>query len=343
MTYKDQIMDRIDNLSSKEVFIANDFFDIAGYETIRSTLNRLVEDEEISRIMNGIYYKPKFIELIGEYEAPSVNEVANAIARKYNWTIAPSGNTALNLLGLSTQVPAKWTYISDGRYVDFKFGNTTIEFKRRNNGDISKMSTLTAMVIQAIKAIGKDKITDEQIDYLREKFSLPIIGIVEAGVKIASKTTKNKNIAVISTKFTAESHGYKNKAKMLDSELNVKEIACIEFAQMIESGWDTFDNRKELLNKYLSEIPKNTDTLVLGCTHYPLIRKDIEKNIKIKVVDPAVEIVERATQTLSSLNLLNDKKEKGRIIFFVTGETYHFKPTAEKFLGKEIEIYRIPK
>jgi len=87
------------------------------------------------------------------------------------------------------------------------------------------------------------------IDYLREKFSLPIIGIVEAGVKIASKTTKNKNIAVISTKFTAESHGYKNKAKMLDSELNVKEIACIEFAQMIESGWDTFDNRKELLNK----------------------------------------------------------------------------------------------
>ena len=162
-------------------------------------------------------------------------------------------------------------------------------------------------------------------------------------MKIASKTTKNKNIAVISTKFTAESHGYKNKAKMLDSELNVKEIACIEFAQMIESGWDTFDNRKELLNKYLSEIPKNTDTLVLGCTHYPLIRKDIEKNIKIKVVDPAVEIVERAIQTLSSLNLLNDKKEKGRIIFFVTGETYHFRPTAEKFLGKEIEIYRIPK
>jgi len=121
--------------------------------------------------MNGIYYKPKYIDLIGEYEAPSVNEVANAIARKYNWTIAPSGNTALNLLGLSTQVPAKWTYISDGRYVDFSFGNITIEFKRRNNGDISKMSTLTAMVIQAIKAIGKDKVTNEHIDYLREKLS----------------------------------------------------------------------------------------------------------------------------------------------------------------------------
>lgn len=171
MNYKEKILEKINNLNSNQVFIANDFFDIAGYENIRKVLNRLVTDGEISRIMNGIYYKPKYIDLIGEYEAPSVNEVANAIARKYNWTIAPSGNTALNLLGLSTQVPAKWTYISDGRYVDFSFGNITIEFKRRNNGNISKMSTLTAMVIQAIKAIGKDKVTNEHIDYLREKLS----------------------------------------------------------------------------------------------------------------------------------------------------------------------------
>ena len=171
MNYKQEILSRIEKYESNRVFIANDFFDIAGYETVRSTLNRLVEDKEITRIMKGIYYKPKYIELIGEYESPSVNEVANAIARKYNWTIAPSGNTALNLLGLSTQVPARWTYISDGRYAGFSFGNVTIEFKRRNNGDISKMSTLTAMVIQSIKAIGKDKSTSKQIGYLREKLS----------------------------------------------------------------------------------------------------------------------------------------------------------------------------
>ena len=178
---------------------------------------------------------------------------------------------------------------------------------------------------------------------MREKFPLPILGIVEAGIKIAGKNTKTKNIAVISTKFTAESHGYKNKAKMIDTELNVKEIACVEFPMMIETGWDTFDNREELLNKYLAEIPKNVDTLVLGCTHYPLIRKDIEDRTKLKVVDPAVQIVDKVKQTLGSLDLLNDKKAKGKKIFFVTGETYHFKPTAEKFLGEEIEIYRIPK
>ena len=171
MNYKQEILNKIENFGPNKIFIANDFFDIAGYETVRSTLNRLVGDKELMRIMKGVYYKPEYIKLIGEYAAPSVNEVANAIARKYNWTIAPAGNTALNLLGLSTQVPAKWTYISDGRYASFSFGNVTIEFKRRNNGDISKMSTLTAMVIQSIKEIGKDNISQKQIDYLRGKLS----------------------------------------------------------------------------------------------------------------------------------------------------------------------------
>lgn len=171
MNYKQEIVRRIEKLETGRVVIANDFLDIAGYETVRRTLNRLAEDKVIIRIMKGIYYKSKYIEVIGEYEAPSVNEVVNAVARKYNWTIAPSGNTALNLLGLSTQVPAKWTYISDGRYVSFSFGNVTIEIKCRRNGDISKMSTLSSMVIQAIKAIGKDKITMEQIYYLKKKLS----------------------------------------------------------------------------------------------------------------------------------------------------------------------------
>lgn len=171
--FKEEIYNRIQHFNSETVFIASDFFDIAEYETVRKSLNRLTNEEKIKKIANGIYYNPKYIELIGEYEAPSVHQVALAIAKKYNWTIAPSGNTALNMLGLSTQVPAKWTYISDGRYYDFSFGNTSIEFKRRSNSKISKMSTNTAMLIQAIKAIGKEKITDEQISYLKRKLSGP--------------------------------------------------------------------------------------------------------------------------------------------------------------------------
>lgn len=171
MTYKDLIMKRIDSFDSHKNFITNDFYDLADYETIRSTLNRLVNNGIIQRVMKGVYYKPKYIELIDEYEAPSIDEVAKAIARKYNWTIAPSGNTALNLLGLSTQIPAKWTYITDGRYASFDVGNTTIEFKHRSNKEISNISYLSALVIQAIKAIGKDKITDKQIKIIRNKLT----------------------------------------------------------------------------------------------------------------------------------------------------------------------------
>lgn len=64
--------------------------------------------------MRGVYYYPRYSELIQEYETPSPNKVTEAIARKFNWTIAPCGDTALNMLGLATQVPAKWSYISDG-------------------------------------------------------------------------------------------------------------------------------------------------------------------------------------------------------------------------------------
>lgn len=169
--YKDSIVKKIESFQPETVFIANDFLDIANHERIRNILNRLEKDGEIRRILKGIYDRPNYIELIQEYAAPEVHQVALALARKYNWNITPSGNTALNILGLSTQVPAKWTYLSDGRYITYSFDGIDIEFKRRSNIEISKMSSTTAMVIQAIKAIGKDRVTDKQIELLRKKLS----------------------------------------------------------------------------------------------------------------------------------------------------------------------------
>lgn len=171
ISYKDSVLKKIESFEAGTVFIANDFLEIASYERIRNILNRLVKDGTIHRILNGVYYQPRYSKLIDEYEAPNVHQVALAIARKYNWTITPSENTALNILGLSTQVPAKWVYLSDGRYITYSFGGIDIEFKRRSNAEISNMSTITSMVIQAIKAVGKDRITEEQIDILKKRLS----------------------------------------------------------------------------------------------------------------------------------------------------------------------------
>lgn len=159
INFTKKIKEKIDNFNNDKVFIFIDFLDIADYEIVRKTLNRLTNSEKIKKILKGIYYyNPKYNELIEEYEAPSVHEVTKAITRKYNWTIAPSGNTTLNLLGLSTQVPSK---------ADFSFGNTVIEFKHRNNKEISNISIETAIVIQSLKTIGKDKVTEDHIEILK--------------------------------------------------------------------------------------------------------------------------------------------------------------------------------
>ena len=111
--YAKQIQQRIEGAPDGMLFINSDFLDIADTETVRRNLNRLVKAGTLRRIINGIYEKPKYSELVGEYVAADPDAVAKALARCYHWTIAPCGNTALNMLGLSTQVTAVWSYISD--------------------------------------------------------------------------------------------------------------------------------------------------------------------------------------------------------------------------------------
>lgn len=167
-SYTEKISDRINDFDSHKVFFANDFLDIASYETARKILNRMVTEGKIKRVIDGFYYNPRYSELIGEYEAVSIHELAFAIARKYNWNIAPCSSTALNLIGLSTQVPTHYKYISSGRYKKYTIGDTVLEFKKVNPGEIANMSLKTATVIQAIKSLGKENINSEVVQKIRE-------------------------------------------------------------------------------------------------------------------------------------------------------------------------------
>ena len=170
-SYMEIISDKINDFDSHKVFFANDFLDIASNATVRQILKRLADERKIQRIIDGFYYNPRYSELIGEYEAVSIHELALAIARKYNWNIAPYNSTALNLLGISTQVPTHYKYISSGRYKEYKIGDTILEFKKVNPGEIANMSLKTATVIQAIKSLGKENITNEVIQKIRENLT----------------------------------------------------------------------------------------------------------------------------------------------------------------------------
>jgi len=166
--YTETIKKRIEKAEYGSVFILSDFSDIAETSAVRKAITRLENDGIIKRIIRGVYYKPEYNELLNEAVAPSPDKVAHAIARNFGWTIVPCGDTALNLLGLSTQVPSQWVYVSDGTYKEYSYDNTTINFKKTTNKEISKLSYKTALTIQALKAFGKENVTDVVIDRLRK-------------------------------------------------------------------------------------------------------------------------------------------------------------------------------
>jgi predicted transcriptional regulator of viral defense system len=171
MSFASMMEMRISAAPEGSAFIVSDFTDIMDYETAKKNIARMEKNSILRRVIRGVYDKPRYSTLLQEYSAPNPNEIANALARNYSWTIAPTGNTALNLLGLSTQVPANWSYISSGPYKKYEIGKVQIDFVHRADRELSGMSSKTQLIIQAIKELGKERIGSDEIRKIRSKLS----------------------------------------------------------------------------------------------------------------------------------------------------------------------------
>ena len=164
--YLKQIENRILSKPEGTVFITSDFLDIADTPAVNKALSRLAKDGVVRRIVRGIYDRARFSDLLQEYAAPEMDQIARALARNFGWSIVPCGDTALNMLGLSTQIPAVWQYASDGPYRKYTIGNRELSFKHVANKDVSGLSDRFALVIQALKALGKDNIDETALKKL---------------------------------------------------------------------------------------------------------------------------------------------------------------------------------
>lgn len=153
-----------------EAFITSDFLDITDTANVNKALSRLTESGKIRRIIRGVYDRPRYSNLLQKYEAPNIEQVAKAIARNFGWHIAPCGDAALNLLGLSTQVPAVWQYVSDGPYREYTVGEIALKFKHTSNKDLAGQSYYTALFTQALKALGRDNVDKKIIQKLHTTF-----------------------------------------------------------------------------------------------------------------------------------------------------------------------------
>src|SRR5271166_2852799 len=170
-TMRDQIVARIERLGEGKAFSAKDFLDIASRGTIDMAFASLIRSGTIRRIRRGLYDMPRVNEALGGKLSPDIDEAARAIARRQRWKIVPEGAWAANLLGLSLQVPAKITYLTDGPNKEIQIGRRSIHFKHARPKAMAGLEVKFALVVQALRHLGKEGVEPSEIATLRAALS----------------------------------------------------------------------------------------------------------------------------------------------------------------------------
>ncbi|MFQ6618380.1 MAG: glutamate racemase, partial [Fidelibacterota bacterium] len=173
------------------------------------------------------------------------------------------------------------------------------------------------------------------MDVLKERFSIPVIGVIEPGARAAARRTINGRIGIIGTYGTISSGAYQSILKEINPDLQIFGIPCPLFVPVIEEGWENSRTAEIIAGEYLSPLKRRgIDTLILGCTHYPMIKATIEKVLGagVALIDSAVEIAEEVTGVLESENLLNKGSERYDHNFYVSDLPMKFKEIATRFL-----------
>jgi len=161
-----QILAKIKKAKRGTLFFICDFATIGTPDTIRQALQRLVKSGEIDRVSAGIFVRPQKDEIIGKV-MPDIEDIAKAIARRDRARIVPTGDYALNRLGLSTQVPMNIVYLSDGTARKIKIGNYTIVFKKVAPKNVAAIGEISRLAIQALKTIEKENITEREVKHIQ--------------------------------------------------------------------------------------------------------------------------------------------------------------------------------
>lgn len=210
--------------------------------------------------------------------------------------------------------------------------NKNIPYGDKSKKEIIKLSSKMADFLInkncKILVIGCNTISASASEILKEKYNIPIIEVISNACAEVNKISKN-NISIMATDFTVKSKIYLKKIKENNKEIKITQIVCKKLCPMIENDWESFEDRFEILNNYIKKINPNSDSLLLACTHYPLIIKDIKKvlkenknenrnNIK-KIIEPSRPTALSVKKYLKENNLLNNNlKNKNQLTIYTT-------------------------
>jgi hypothetical protein len=162
---ENKILGKIKKAGKGSLFFTEDFLAFANARAVAKALERLEKKESITRVARGIYVRPELDPILGAM-APSTEAIAEAISRRDKARIIPTGVLALNALGLSSQIPTNLVYLTDGAARKITIGNRKIIFKKSAPKNLAAIGKISNLAIQAMKEIGKNKITTEEISVI---------------------------------------------------------------------------------------------------------------------------------------------------------------------------------
>ncbi len=226
-------------------------------------------------------------------------------------------------------------YFGDTARVPYgtKSNSTVIEYALQDAAFLMK-SNIKMLIVACNTA------SSVAIPAIEDKFSIPVIGVIKPGAEMALNNTKNGRIGVIGTNATINNKAYSTELLNLDPDLKVFEKACPLFVPLAEEGWT--EHRASLLiaEEYLAELKKeNIDTLILGCTHYPILTNVIQKVMgdDVKLIDSGTASAVILKKYLVENGLVNKSESRGRHEYYVSDISTKFREVAEMFLGRPVE------
>lgn len=174
---------------------------------------------------------------------------------------------------------------------------------------------------------------------LRKYFKVPIIGVIRPGAFAAVRQTRHKRVGVIGTNATIRSRAYETAIHRIDPTITVFSQACPLFVPLVEEGWLNGSVCRTVAQRYLEPLKRHRiDTLILGCTHYPLLASTIRRVLGpgVTLVDSAEQVAAEVRGVLTGADTLCDRRTTPRYRFFVTDEPAHFTRLGHRFLGRLI-------
>ncbi|MHB1686724.1 MAG: glutamate racemase [Ignavibacteriaceae bacterium] len=225
------------------------------------------------------------------------------------------------------------------------FGDTArVPYGSKSNATLIEYGLQDArfLINKNVKAIvvACNTVSSVALDEIRKNFNVPVIGVIEPGANLAVKETKNGRIGVIGTRATVNNKAYSSEIKRIDSALEVFEKECPLFVPLAEEGWIKHKATYDIAEEYLKELRElKIDTLILGCTHYPILAEVIQEVIGsgVKLIDSGVASAETIKKELDRIDLHTNKYSSGNQDFYVSDIPTKFKEVAELFLGREIK------